>query len=54
MSKKLTCFKAYNIRGQLGDEINEEITYRIGRVFGQFLNAKKIVVGGHMRETSAS
>jgi phosphomannomutase len=54
MTKKLTCFKAYDIRGRLGDELNEEIAYRIGRAFGQFLNAKKIVVGGDMRETSAS
>lgn len=28
---KLTCFKAYDIRGRLGDELNEEIVYRIGR-----------------------
>lgn len=54
MPPKLTCFKAYDIRGCLGDELNEEITYRIGRALGQFLNAKKIVVGGDMRETSAS
>jgi phosphomannomutase len=54
MTQKLTCFKAYDIRGRLGDELNEEIAYRIGRAFGQFLNAKTIVVGGDMRETSAS
>ncbi|WP_237749013.1 hypothetical protein, partial [Yersinia pestis] len=27
---KLTCFKAYDIRGRLGDELNEDIAYRIG------------------------
>ena len=53
MTKKLTCFKAYDIRGRLGEELNEDIVYRIGRAFGQFLNAKRIVVGGDMRETSA-
>lgn len=26
----LTCFKAYDIRGRLGDELNEDIPYRIG------------------------
>ena len=26
----LTCFKAYDIRGQLGTELTEEIAYRIG------------------------
>lgn len=48
----LTCFKAYDIRGRLGDELNESIAYRIGRATAQYLNAKKIVVGGDVRATS--
>lgn len=28
---QLTCFKAYDIRGELGEELNEDIAYRIGR-----------------------
>lgn len=52
MKDQLTCFKAYDIRGQLGKELNEDIAYRIGRAFGQFLQAKKVVVGGDIRETS--
>jgi len=46
---KLTCFKAYDIRGKLGDELNEDIVYRIGRAFAQYLNAKKVVIGGDIR-----
>ena len=34
---ELTCFKAYDIRGQLGTELDEEIAYRIGRAFAEFL-----------------
>jgi phosphomannomutase len=49
---KLTCFKAYDIRGQLGTELNVDIAYRIGRAFGQFLKPKSIVVGGDVRLTS--
>lgn len=49
---KLTCFKAYDIRGRLGDELNVDIVYRIGRAFGQFLKPKTIVVGGDVRLTS--
>lgn len=52
MKDQLTCFKAYDIRGQLGKELNEDVAYRIGRAFGQFLQAKKVVVGGDIRETS--
>lgn len=48
----LTCFKAYDIRGQLGPELNEEIVYRIGRAYAQFLQPKTVVVGGDMRLTS--
>ncbi|MCI4185007.1 phosphomannomutase CpsG [Dickeya dianthicola] len=50
----LTCFKAYDIRGELGKELNEDIAYRIGRAYGQFLSPKKVVVGGDVRLTSES
>ncbi len=33
---QLTCFKAYDIRGELGEELNEDIAYRIGRAYGEF------------------
>lgn len=45
----LTCFKAYDIRGQLGNELNEEITYRIGRAYANFLDVKRVVIDGDMR-----
>ncbi|CAH6808610.1 phosphomannomutase [Vibrio chagasii] len=53
----LTCFKAYDIRGQLGSELDNDIAYRIGRAYGQFLKSesadeKTIVVGGDVRLTS--
>lgn len=50
--EKLTCFKAYDIRGKLGEELNEDIAYRIGRAFAQHLTPKKVVVGGDVRLTS--
>ena len=31
---QLTCFKAYDIRGERGEELNEDIAYRIGRAYG--------------------
>ncbi|UYM18507.1 phosphomannomutase CpsG [Endozoicomonas euniceicola] len=52
--KELTCFKAYDIRGQLGEELNEDIAYRIGRAYGEYLKPKAIAVGGDVRETSES
>jgi len=46
---ELTCFKAYDIRGRLGEELNEDIVYRIGRAFVQYLSAKTVVIGGDIR-----
>lgn len=49
---ELTCFKAYDIRGQLGTELDEEVAYRIGRAFAEFLKPNKVVLGGDVRLTS--
>jgi len=50
--EKLTCFKAYDIRGRLGTELNEEIAWRIGRAYGEYLKPETIVLGGDVRLTS--
>ena len=48
----LTCFKAYDIRGKLGEEINENIAYRIGRSIAEILGTSCVVLGYDARETS--
>ena len=48
----LSCFKAYDIRGEIGMNINEDIAYRIGRAVVQHFNAKSVVIGFDARETS--
>ena len=50
--KALTCFKANDIRGKLGEELNIDIAYRIGRAFAEYTKAKQVVVGGDIRLTS--
>ncbi|ALH94702.1 phosphomannomutase/phosphoglucomutase [Acinetobacter equi] len=49
---KLNCFKAYDIRGKLGTELNEDIAYKIGRAYGQIYQPKTIAVGCDVRLTS--
>ena len=49
---ELTCFKAYDIRGQLGTELNEEVAYSIGRAYAEFLQPQTVVLGGDVRLTS--
>ena len=54
MTTPLTCFKAYDIRGRLGTELNEDLAYRIGRAYGQIYQPKTVVVGSDIRLTSES
>jgi len=50
--KKLSCFKAYDIRGRVPDELDAPMAYRIGRAFGDTFGAQKVVVGYDIRLTS--
>ena len=43
------CFKAYDIRGQVPSQLNEDIAYRIGRALVVELKGKTFVVGQDMR-----
>ena len=52
MYEELTCFKAYDIRGEIDININGEIAYRVGRSVAQHFNSKSIVVGFDARKTS--
>ncbi|MCV2450821.1 phosphohexomutase domain-containing protein [Acinetobacter johnsonii] len=49
---KLTCFKAYDIRGKLGTELNEDIAYKIGRAYGQIYQPKTVAIGCDIRLSS--
>ena len=48
----LTCFKAYDVRGELGVNFDATIAYRIGRALGQHVGAGAVVIGCDARETS--
>jgi len=48
----LTCFKAYDIRGQIGTDLDEDIVYRIARSFARVLGCSKVVLGHDVRPTS--
>jgi len=47
--KKLNCFKAYDIRGKVPEELNEALIYKIGLAYVSELQAKKVVVGYDIR-----
>lgn len=45
-------FKAYDIRGIYGEQLNEDLAYRIGRAYADFLGARNVAVGRDMRPHS--
>ena len=44
-------FKAYDIRGIYPEEVNEELAYRVGKVFCALFGAESVVVGCDIRLT---
>ncbi|NLP41349.1 MAG: phosphomannomutase, partial [Veillonellaceae bacterium] len=54
MELKRTAFKAYDIRGKVPDELNEELAYRVGRAYVEIFKAKKVAVGRDIRLTGAA
>ena len=51
---KIDCFKAYDIRGRLPDQLNEEIAWRIGRAYAQYIEPQQVVIGHDVRISSQS
>jgi phosphomannomutase len=49
---KIEGFKAYDIRGKVPGELNTDLAYKIGRAYSTLINAKKVVVGNDIRESS--
>jgi phosphomannomutase len=52
LNEELSCFKAYDVRGELGVNLDRDICYRIGYAFGKVLKLKKCIIGWDARESS--
>jgi len=52
MSKATNCFKAYDARGKVPDDLNAEIAYRIGRAYAEFIKPEQVAVGRDVRLSS--
>ena len=52
MTQKITCFKAYDARGKVPDDLNEDIAYRIGRAYAEFIQPRQVAVGRDARLSS--
>lgn len=50
--QELSCFKAYDVRGQVPSQLNEDVAYRIGRAYAEVVKPSRVVVGYDIRLTS--
>jgi phosphomannomutase len=48
----LNCFKAYDVRGRLPDDLNPEIARRIGRAYAEVVRPRTVVIGYDVRLSS--
>jgi phosphomannomutase/phosphomannomutase/phosphoglucomutase len=47
-----SCFKAYDVRGRIPDELNAEAVYRIGRAYAAYLKPGRVAIGRDIRHSS--
>ena len=52
MTMNIDCFKAYDVRGRIPDQLNAEVAYRIGNAMVEYLDAKQIVLARDIRLSS--
>ena len=48
----IPCFKAYDVRGKVPQDLNPDLATRIGRAFVELLSARRVVVGYDVRFSS--
>lgn len=52
MADKLSCFKAYDIRGRVPDELNSDLAFKIGLAYAQVVKPETVAVGCDIRLSS--
>lgn len=52
MSTEISCFKAYDVRGRIPSELNEEVAFKIGVAIASYFSAKSVVLGYDVRPSS--
>jgi phosphomannomutase/phosphomannomutase/phosphoglucomutase len=50
--KSLKCVKAYDIRGRIPDELNEDLAYDIGRAYATLVSPSEVCLGRDVRLSS--
>ncbi len=45
----MNCFKSYDIRGKVPEELNENLAYEIGVAYAQYFTSRKVIIGRDVR-----
>lgn len=48
----INCFKAYDVRGRVPEDLDADIAYRIGRAYAAFVAPARVAVGRDVRQSS--
>jgi phosphomannomutase len=49
---RIPCFKAYDVRGRVPEELDDNLAYRIGRAYAAFVKPSRVAVGRDVRYSS--
>ena len=49
---EISCFKAYDVRGRIPSELNQDVAFRIGVGIASYFSAESVVVGYDVRPSS--
>ncbi len=50
--KSLRCFKAYDVRGRVPEDLDEDLAYRIGQAYASEIRPHKVAIGHDIRLSS--
>ena len=52
MTSKISCFKAYDVRGRIPTELNQEVAFKIGVAIASYFSTQSVVIGYDVRPSS--
>ena len=52
MTSEISCFKAYDVRGRIPTELNQEVAFKIGVSIASYFSTQSVVIGYDVRPSS--
>ena len=52
LAMSLACFKAYDVRGKVPDDLDDSLAYNIGLAYAAFVRPSSVAIGRDVRSSS--